>query len=145
MSEQHMTPPVLSTTRSLAFVTHAQLVEAYDAFVRKVGTTPCIEVRGTVEFVEPGKRPGRFRKKREVELPDWYEVREWKRDEALLLIWYRLSGGIYRNYPRTVDQWIRPVRCFQQWYYVCLRRSFAEENAAYLAHLRREREEGRIW
>ncbi len=146
MCERPVTSPAPETTRVFSFVTHEQLVEAHDAYVREIGKTPRIEVRGTVEFIEPGKRANSWRKKREVDLSDWYEVRDWKRDEPLLMIWYCLTGGIYKNAPQSSDQWIRPISLFDhKWYHLRLCPTFADENAAYLAYLQREREEGHIW
>lgn len=140
------TPPTPETTRVFSFITHQELIEAYDAYVCEVGKTPRIEVKGSVEFVKEGQRPNTWRKKREVDLPDWYEVREWRREEPLLMIWYRLTGGIYRNAPQSSNQWVRPIRLFDhKWYHLRLCRSFADENAVYLAYLQREREAGRIW
>lgn len=127
------TPLPSQTTRILSFVTHAQLVEAYDAYVGEVGKVPRIEIRGSVEFVEPGQRAGTWRKRREIDLPDWYEVREWRREEPLLMIWYCLTGGIYRAAPKSGDQWVRPVPLFDhKWYHLRLLCPIFE-NTVYLA------------
>ncbi|HEU5382781.1 MAG TPA: hypothetical protein VFV38_45825 [Ktedonobacteraceae bacterium] len=128
------------TTRGFSLLTHAELVEAFDTYVCEVGKTPRIEVRGAVDFVEPGKRPDTWRKKREVHLSDWYEVRDWKRDVPLLMIWYHLHGGIYRNASRFIDQWVRPIPLFDhQWYYLRLCPTFAD-----FAYLQREHKAGHI-
>jgi hypothetical protein len=131
MSEHPVTSPTSETTRVFAFLTQEQLIEARDAYVREIGKAPRIEVRGSVEFVEPGKRANTWRKKREVDLSDWYEVRDWKRNEPLLLIWYKFN-----------DQWVRATSLFdRQWFDVRLAPTFADEKTAYLTR-QRKREDG---
>ncbi len=131
MSEHPVTSPTSETTRVFSFLTQEQLIEAHNAYVREIGKAPRIEVRGAVEFVETGKRANTWRKKREVDLSDWHEVREWKSNEPLLLIWYKFT-----------DQWVRATSLFdRQWFDVRLHLPPTKENAAYLARLR-EREGG---
>jgi len=145
MTDQRDLLTTPETTRTLSYVTHEETMSAHDAYVKEIGKTPRILIRRSVEFIEPGKRPGAWRKMREVDLSDWYEVQEWTRDEARMRIRYELTGGIYRTNPRSTEQWVRPTWHFHQWVHIRLCPTFAEENAAYLAYLEREREEGRLW
>lgn len=121
MPEHEILPAPKKVIRAFSFLTHAQLIAAFDTYLHEVGKTPRIEIRGAVEFIEPSKRTGTWRKTCEVDLPDWVEVCEWTRETSRVLIWYRRFGGRFRNAPQLTEQWVRPTSLFdQQWFDVRL-------------------------
>ena len=114
---EYQAPPGASFTRTFAEIDHAGVVAVYDAYVEELGQVPNLLIRGVIECVVPGKRPGSWRKTRETSLLKWQKVEDWKRNEPLMLITYHWTSRFSDQVSTT---WVHPDRTSHRWAYVRL-------------------------
>jgi hypothetical protein len=131
---QQEIPSELPETTTLSYERDTFVEKTYNTWCQQFHNVPCVYIRGDVDFIEPASRPGKWKKKRTVDLKEWHKVRQWEHDDTgRMLIDYTFARGPYQSQSETKEQWVRPMKLFESWPYVQIRRDFAAEWATHEA------------
>lgn len=120
----------LTEITTLSYERESTAEHVYHAWQQHFHTVPCVFIRGDVDFIEPGSKPGKWRKKRTVELKEWHHVKQWEHENTgRMLIDYTFSKGPSRSQSETKEQWIRPMEFFDSWPFIQFRRNVADTSS----------------